>query len=107
VLYFNEFPPNDSGPQIFDPPPPFQTEEKLVFLNEFGGSGGAPTEGEQGGESPAFRAGKGQVFPHCEPRKGHRGALEVKKHQVLLEQRHSLLKPYNAISGFPGFRGFS
>jgi hypothetical protein len=72
------------------------TEEKLVFLNEFGGSGGAPTEGEQGGESPPFRAGKGQVFPPWEPREGHREALEVKKHQVLLEQRQGLLKLYNA-----------
>jgi hypothetical protein len=66
-------------------------KKNLVFLSEFGGSGGAPTEGEQGGESPAFRAGKGQLFPRCEPRKGRREALEVKKHQVLLLQGHSLL----------------
>jgi hypothetical protein len=31
-------------------------------------SGGAPNEGSQEGESPAFRAGKGQEFPACEPR---------------------------------------
>jgi hypothetical protein len=33
-----------------------------------------PLEGEQEGESPAFRAGKGQAFPTCEPRKGHFGS---------------------------------
>ncbi len=37
--------------------------------------GGEPIEGEQGGESRPFRGRKGQVFPACEPRKGHlRGA---------------------------------
>ena len=32
------------------------------------GSGGAPIEDEQEGESPAFRAGKGKEFPTCESR---------------------------------------
>jgi hypothetical protein len=44
------------------------TKEDLVFLNEFGGSGGAPTEGEQGGESPAFRErGRGKYSPIANP----------------------------------------
>jgi hypothetical protein len=34
--------------------------------SEIAGSGGVPTEVKQEGESPAFRAGKGQVFPTCE-----------------------------------------
>jgi hypothetical protein len=41
-------------------------------------SGGVPTEGEQKGESPAFRAGKGQAFPIFEPRKGHRESSEAR-----------------------------
>jgi hypothetical protein len=41
-------------------------------------SGGAPIEGKQEGESPAFRAGKGQAFPACEPRKGHCGSVGAK-----------------------------
>jgi hypothetical protein len=88
VLYFNQFPLNDSGPQIFGPPPPFQTEENLVFLDEFGGSGRCPPRVSKEGKAPPL-AGKGQVFPYCELRKGHREALEVKKYQVLLEQRQS------------------
>ena len=32
-------------------------------------------EGEQEGESPAFRAGKGQAFPTCERREGHRESI--------------------------------
>jgi hypothetical protein len=35
-------------------------------------------EGEQEGESPAFRAGKGQTFLTCEPREGHRESIEAK-----------------------------
>jgi hypothetical protein len=46
--------------------------------SEIAGSGGVPTEAEQEGESPAFRAGKGQVFPICEPRKGHRESSEAR-----------------------------
>jgi len=38
-------------------------------------SSGGPIEGKQEGESPAFRAGKGQAFPACEPRKGHCGSV--------------------------------
>jgi hypothetical protein len=41
-------------------------------------SSGGPIEGKQEGESPAFRAGKGQAFPACEPRKGHCGSVGVK-----------------------------
>jgi hypothetical protein len=39
---------------------------------------GYPPEGEQEGESPAFRAGKGQVFLTCEPREGHRESIGAK-----------------------------
>jgi len=35
-------------------------------------------EGEQEGENPAFRAGKGQTFPTCEPREGHRESIGAK-----------------------------
>jgi len=35
-------------------------------------------EGEREGENPAFRAGKGQAFPTCEPRKGHRESIGAK-----------------------------
>ncbi|UCG63871.1 MAG: hypothetical protein JSW12_14540 [Deltaproteobacteria bacterium] len=35
-------------------------------------------EGEQEGESPAFRAGKGQAFLTCEPREGHRESIGAK-----------------------------
>jgi hypothetical protein len=41
-------------------------------------SSGGPIEGKQEGESPAFRAGKGQAFPACEPRKGHCGSVGAK-----------------------------
>jgi hypothetical protein len=41
-------------------------------------SSGGPLEGKQEGESPAFRAGKGQEFPACEPRKGHCGSVGAK-----------------------------
>jgi hypothetical protein len=46
--------------------------------SEIAGSGGVPTEVKQEGESPAFRAGKGQVFPTCNPRKGHRESSEAR-----------------------------
>jgi len=39
---------------------------------------GAPIEGEQEGESQPFRGWKGQVFPACNPRKGHFGSIEAK-----------------------------
>jgi len=38
-----------------------------------------PIAGEQGGESGAFRAPKGQVFPACEPRQGHFGSVGAKR----------------------------
>jgi len=41
-------------------------------------SSGGPIEGKQERESPAFRAGKGQEFPTCEPRKGHCGSVGAK-----------------------------
>ena len=41
-------------------------------------SSGGPIEGKQEGETPAFRAGKGQEFPACEPRKGHCGSVGAK-----------------------------
>jgi hypothetical protein len=41
-------------------------------------SSGGPIEGKQEGESPAFRAGEGQAFPACEPRKGHCGSVGAK-----------------------------
>ena len=59
--------------------------QKLLFSSEVGGSGWAPIEGEQVGESPAFRAGKGQVFPTCEPRGGNREGLEAREQEVLLD----------------------
>ncbi len=40
----------------------------LLFLSDVSGSGGVPIDGEQEGEGPAFRAGKGQAFPTGEPR---------------------------------------
>ncbi len=47
-------------------------------MSDISGSGGAAIEREQEGESLAFRAGKGQVFPTCEPRLGHRGSVGAK-----------------------------
>ncbi len=47
-------------------------------MSDISGSGGASIEGEQEGESPAFRAGKEQVFPTCEPRLGHRESVGAK-----------------------------
>jgi hypothetical protein len=41
-------------------------------------SSGGPLEGNQEEESPAFRAGKGQEFSACEPRKGHCGSVGAK-----------------------------
>ena len=49
-----------------------------MSLSDIRGSGGAPPEGEQEGESPAFRAGKGQAFLTCEPREGHRESIGAK-----------------------------
>jgi len=37
-----------------------------------------PIEGEQEGENSAFRAGKGQVFPACEPQGGQRESKGAK-----------------------------
>ena len=37
-----------------------------------------PIEGEQEGESGAFRAPKGEEFPTCEPREGHCGNVGAK-----------------------------
>ncbi len=39
---------------------------------------GVPIEGEQEGEGQPFRGWKGQVFPACEPRKGHFESTEAK-----------------------------
>ena len=47
-------------------------------VSDISGSGGVPIDGEQEGEGPAFRAGKGQVFPTCEPRLGHRESMGAK-----------------------------
>ena len=44
-----------------------------------------PPEGEQEGESPAFRAGKGQAFLACEPREGHRESMGAKGQRCSLE----------------------
>jgi len=42
-------------------------------------SSGGPLEGKQEGGPPvADRAGKGQEFPACEPRKGHCGNVGAK-----------------------------
>ena len=41
-------------------------------------------EGEQEGENPAFRAGKGQEFLTCEPREGHRESMGAKGQWCLL-----------------------
>ena len=42
-------------------------------------SSGGPLEGKQEGGPPvADRAGKGQEFPACEPRKGHCGSVGAK-----------------------------
>jgi hypothetical protein len=49
-----------------------------LSLSDIRGSGGAPPEGEQEGESPAFRAGKGQAFLTREPREGHRESIGAK-----------------------------
>jgi len=46
-------------------------------------SSGAPIEGKQvGGPPVADRAGKGQEFPACEPRRVTAGALERKGNGV-------------------------
>jgi hypothetical protein len=43
-------------------------EENPLFLSEnWLGSVGLPIEVSRKGENPAFRAGKRQVFPSCEP----------------------------------------
>ncbi len=49
-----------------------------LFLSANCWRGGVPIEGKQGGESRSFRGRKGQVFPACEPRKGHLGSAEAK-----------------------------
>jgi hypothetical protein len=38
-----------------------------MSLRDVCGSVGVPIAGEQEGENPAFRAGKGRAFPTCEP----------------------------------------
>jgi hypothetical protein len=42
-------------------------EGNPLFLSENGWEQWGTHRGEQEGESPAFRAGKGQAFPACEP----------------------------------------
>ena len=49
-------------------------------------SSGGPIEGKQEGESPAFRAAKGQEFPACEPREGHCGSVRAKRQWGSLHQ---------------------
>jgi hypothetical protein len=49
-------------------------------------------EGEQEGESPAFRAGKGQAFLTCEPREGHRESIGAKGQWCALVKNISLCK---------------
>jgi hypothetical protein len=49
-----------------------------LSMSIFCGRCGVPIEGEQEGESHLFRGWKGQVFPACEPRKGHFGSTEAK-----------------------------
>ena len=57
-----------------------------LFLSVICWKSGVPFEGEREGESRPFRGRKGQVFPICEPRKGHFGGIEAKK------QRSQILK---------------
>lgn len=75
----------DSGPEISQTFVSILSKEELLFLSEVGGSGGDPTEGEQGGATPAAAG------PPCEPRKGQREALEAKSQQVLLHESYILL----------------
>jgi hypothetical protein len=63
-----------------------------LSLSDICGSGGAPLEGEQEGESPAFRAGKGQAFLTCEPREGHRESVGAKGQWYLLVKNTTLWK---------------
>ncbi len=50
----------------------------LLSLSVIYWRSGVPIEGEQGGEGQPFRGWKGQVFPACEPRKGHFEGMEAK-----------------------------
>jgi len=49
-----------------------------VVKERLAGEVGHPSRVSRKGESPAFRAGKGQGFPTCEPRKGHFGSFGAK-----------------------------
>jgi len=49
-------------------------------------------ESEQEGESPAFRAGKGQALLTCEPREGHRESMGAKGQWCSLVKDISLCK---------------
>ncbi len=53
----------------------------LMSLRDVCGSVGAPIEGEQEGENPAFRAGKGQEFPTCEAQRGQRESKGAKRYE--------------------------
>ena len=60
---------------------PFQVSPVMVkplSLSVICYKSGVPIEGEQEGESRPFRGRKGQVFPACEPRKGHFGSIGAK-----------------------------
>jgi len=51
-----------------------------------------PIEGEQEGESGAFRAPKGQEFPTCESREGHRVSLGAKGQEVSTWESRNILE---------------
>ncbi len=52
-----------------------------MSLRDVCGSVGVPIEDEQEGENPAFRAGKGQVFPTCESGEGQRESKGAKGYE--------------------------
>ena len=47
-------------------------------MSEFCWRSGVPIEREQEGENRSFRDRKGEVFPACEPRKGHLTSIGAK-----------------------------
>ncbi len=63
-----------------------------MSLRDVCGSVGGPIEGEQEGENPAFRAGKGQEFPTCEPREGQRESKGAKGYEGPIKTFKIVLK---------------
>jgi hypothetical protein len=53
--------------------------------------------GEQEGENPAFRAGKGQVFPTCAPLEGQRESKGAKGYEGSTTEFKIVLKEFKIV----------